>query len=152
MFRFLLFFIGMLFLCCFNGLCGPLGVPWGMFGEALGGHLGHLGAVLGRASGRLCDFRKASWEPRRPRCPQEPPKRLPEVPQTPQEASQRLPQRRPGGLQEPPNTRHCRYYVLCLDQGPAECAKRLNKKAHRCYARTITNSYNHKVSLKLTIF
>ena len=125
--RFLLFRRVMLLLKCFNGLLGPLGDLWGLFWEAFGGHLGSLGVVLEEVWGRPRDFLRASWPPRRPRCPQDPPKCLPDASRTPPEASQRHPQRRPGGLQEAPDTRHCRCYVLCFHQGQAECAKRLNK-------------------------
>ena len=129
--RFLLFSLVMLLLLCFCGLLGPLGGLWGLLSEALGGHLGPLGLVLGGLRGRPWDFLRASWPPRRPRCPQGPQRRLPEASQTLPEASQRHPRRRPGGLQEAPDARHCRCYVLCFHQGQAECAKRLNKEKMR---------------------
>ena len=94
--RFLLFRRVMLIFWCFNGLLGPLGGLWGLILEAFGRHLGPLGAVLGRTRGRPRDFLRASWPPRRPRCPQEPQRRLPEASQTPPEASQR----HPGDVQE----------------------------------------------------
>ena len=131
--RFLLFRLVMLLLWCFNGLLGPLGGLWGLVWEAFGDHLWSLGVVLGEVSGRPWEFLRASWAPKRPRCPQKPQTRLPEASQTPPdasqttpEASQRHPQRHPGGLQEASDTRHCRDYVLCFHQGQAECAKRLN--------------------------
>ena len=92
----LLFRLVMLFLSCFSGLLGPLGGLWGLILEAFGRHLGPLGAVLGRTRGRPRDFLRASWPPRRPRCPQEPQRRLPEASQTPPEASRRHPR----GVQE----------------------------------------------------
>ena len=45
-----------------------------------------LGDVLG---GRPCELLRASWPPRRPRCPQELQRRLQEASQTPPETSQR---------------------------------------------------------------
>ena len=93
----------MLNLWRFYGLLGHLGGLWGLILEAFGRHLGPLGAVLGRTRGRPRDFLTASWPPRRPRCPQEPQRRLPEVSQTLPEASQTPPeasQRHPRSVQE----------------------------------------------------
>ena len=99
----LLFRLVMLFLSCFSGLLGPLGGLWGLILEAFGRHLGPLGAVLGRIRGHPRDLLRASWPPRRPRCPQEPQTRLPEASQTSPEASQTPPeasQRHPRSVQE----------------------------------------------------
>ena len=51
---FLLFRLVMLFLWRFTGFLGPLGELWGLLWEALGGHLGPLGVVLGKIYLEAC--------------------------------------------------------------------------------------------------
>ena len=102
--------------------------------------------VLGGIWGRPCELLRASWPPRRPRCPQEPQRRLPEASQTPPEASQRHPR----DVQEAENCLKiylfccfgdfpCNLVVilLCFNSGPGGMRESIKLKERQTHTHTI---------------